>query len=742
MQCSIFATTTDCTIFTRNPGAGCYKTPRRPTRLAATFFSGIYKFYQAYGISGTDYGFSESVEMKAQAQRFCERTSHQGWWLTIFALLLACLPVRALTLTPEEQKIANYLVNASGQHRDRSQMHPDDRLIQVARARAMDMAKRNYFDHVNPDGYGPNYLVRQTGYQLPSFWSTSKSANNIESIEAGYMTAEDAWSGWMASSPHKTHLLALDSFYRDQTSYGVGHYYDAKSKYKHYWVVITAPPSPIATLTIATPAANARVTAPSVAVTGSVSGDQVFSSLQYRLEAPASTPGDWQTLPLPSGSGVGKFTASVSGLKPGLNTVRVRTMSSGNVAREMTRSVKLIIVKPLAVAVDGEGSVTAGFLGTTQRELGAPFTIVAVPKPGFIFSQWEGLPDGTDIYRQAQTVVMTEGLALTAHFVPDPYPALAAGYGGVFTDTTPAHASSGALFTKITSGGVFTGALFFSGQRLALRGKFNSQGDAVLTVPRAGLESLTLTLHIDTTGVDQQITGSITDGTVTLSLDAARSPSTTDPAQYHVRIAPSADTATPRGYGYATVIISANGLARVTGMLADGTPIAAASYLTNNAVPVYVPLVGGAGSLAGTITLTNGTAQATLDWHKPVRPGTRFPAAWDTQNAVDGSVYLPPTGTAATLSVTTATLQIDSPELDTLMTLSFNLGTAMRVTYPMQPPAGWRLSINPRIGRFVGAYVNPQGGARVFSGLVDQATSSGYGYALTPGQSAAVSFAP
>ena len=76
--------------------------------------------------------------MKAQAQRFCERTSHHGWWLTIFALLFACLPVRALTLTPEEQKIANYLVNSSGQHRDRSQMHPDDRLIQVARARAMD----------------------------------------------------------------------------------------------------------------------------------------------------------------------------------------------------------------------------------------------------------------------------------------------------------------------------------------------------------------------------------------------------------------------------------------------------------------------------------------------------------------------------------------------------------------------------------------------------------------------------
>ncbi len=687
--------------------------------------------------------------MNAQAKPYTKSAAHKGLWLLLFALLLGSLPVRALTFTPEEQKIANYLVNSSGQRRDRSKMHPDDRLTQVARARAMDMAKRNYFDHVNPDGVGPNYLVRQTGYQLPSFWSTSRTANNVESIEAGYMTADDAWSGWMASSPHKTHLLATDSFYRDQTSYGVGHYYDANSKYKHYWVVITAPPSPVMTLTIATPTAGARVTGQSVAVSGNVSGDAVFSSLQYRLEPPAATPGAWTELPLPSGTEVGKFTANVAGLKPGVNTVRVRTMSAGVVARETTRSVKLVILKPLNVAVDGDGSVTAGFAGTTQRELGAPFTIVAVPKPGSIFSEWTGLPAGTDTFRAAQTVTMTEGLSLTAHFVPDPYPALAAGYGGVFTDTSPAHATTGALFAKITSGGAFTGALFFSGQRLVLKGRFNSQGDAVLVLPRAGNNPLTVALHIDTTGVDQQITGSLTDGTVSLSLAAARGPATTTPAQYNVRLAPAADTATPgadaatpRGYGYAMVIVSANGMARISGMLADGTPIAAASFLTNNAVPLYVPLVGGTGSLAGTIAVDGSTAQATLDWHKPARPGTRFPAAWDTQNTLAGSVYHAPAGTDSALTAASATLQVDSPELDSLITLPFNIGLATRVTYPVQPPAGWRLAINPRNGRFAGSYVHPGAGVRVFSGLVDQPSSSGFGYSLAPAQSAAITFAP
>jgi uncharacterized protein YkwD len=225
--------------------------------------------------------------MKAQSIHASPPCGHRllwsvAWVLTITIILGFGAPqAQALTFTAEEQKLANLLVNASGQRRDKSQMRPDDRLTQVARARAMDMAKRRYFDHTNPDGEAANYLVRQTGYQLPSHYSTSRSGNNIESIGAGYLNANEAWSGWMGSSGHKTHLLANDSFYRAQTSYGIGHYYDSSSPYKHYWVVLTAPPSPVATLSIATPTSGARVTAPAVSVTGNVSGNAVFSSLQY-----------------------------------------------------------------------------------------------------------------------------------------------------------------------------------------------------------------------------------------------------------------------------------------------------------------------------------------------------------------------------------------------------------------------------------------------------------------------------
>ncbi len=167
------------------------------------------------------------------------------WLLRFIAalVLFANLAPRAsalVSLTSEEAEIVDLMMNSPGQRRAGIQLDPI--LTRVARERAVDMAARNYFDHINPDGNGPNFLVKQAGYTLPASWSTSRTANNIESISAGYGTAAEAWQAWMQSAPHKTHLLALDDFYVNQTSCGVGVVHDARSTYKVYWVVITAPP--------------------------------------------------------------------------------------------------------------------------------------------------------------------------------------------------------------------------------------------------------------------------------------------------------------------------------------------------------------------------------------------------------------------------------------------------------------------------------------------------------------------
>jgi len=143
-------------------------------------------------------------------------------------------------LNEQEEQLAALMINDPDQRRASLTCHPI--LAQVARERALDMVKRNYFDHTNPDGYGPNYLVRQAGYVLPSYYDTAPDANNIESLAAGYPTASAAWDNWTNSVDHRRHLLGETAFFAEQIEYGIG--YACGGQYGHYWVVITAKPGP------------------------------------------------------------------------------------------------------------------------------------------------------------------------------------------------------------------------------------------------------------------------------------------------------------------------------------------------------------------------------------------------------------------------------------------------------------------------------------------------------------------
>ncbi|MDW8068061.1 MAG: CAP domain-containing protein [Anaerolineae bacterium] len=162
--------------------------------------------------------------------------------LTPRAYLPLILKAPACSLSPQEAEVARYMMEHPDQQRPSLTCHPI--LARVARERAEDMARRRYFSHVTPEGYGPNYLVRQAGYVLPSYYDQALDANNIESIAAGYPSASAVWNGWMSSPGHRTHLLGLHPFFAEQIEYGIGYAYDPSSPYQYYWVVITAKPGP------------------------------------------------------------------------------------------------------------------------------------------------------------------------------------------------------------------------------------------------------------------------------------------------------------------------------------------------------------------------------------------------------------------------------------------------------------------------------------------------------------------
>ncbi len=140
-----------------------------------------------------------------------------------------------------EADLARILVEAPAQRRPR--LVRNAVLDSVARARARDMATRGYFDHVSPDGWGPNALVEAAGYRLPPEYDRRRTGNDIEAAAAGYGTARQAWGWFMRSPLHRTHLLGLDARGLAQTEFGIGYAWRPRSRYGHYWVVLIARPT-------------------------------------------------------------------------------------------------------------------------------------------------------------------------------------------------------------------------------------------------------------------------------------------------------------------------------------------------------------------------------------------------------------------------------------------------------------------------------------------------------------------
>jgi len=161
------------------------------------------------------------------------------WSVCLAALLI---PISALADNAAEAlRIISLAANHASQ--GRPILIRNTILMQAAQAKAEDILARNYFNHTDPSGVGPNRLAESYGYQLPAFYGQSLNANNIESLyaESGYgpSSADRAFESWLESPGHRSHLLAENSFYADQTHVGVG---VASAGGENVFVFLSAPP--------------------------------------------------------------------------------------------------------------------------------------------------------------------------------------------------------------------------------------------------------------------------------------------------------------------------------------------------------------------------------------------------------------------------------------------------------------------------------------------------------------------
>ena len=126
------------------------------------------------------------------------------------------------------------------------QLKWNDTLAAAAEAKAFDMANRNYFAHIDPDGKGMNYHIQQKGYSLLSSWTSNKSDNYFESISANNSTGIDAIKSLIKDSQtpslgHRKHLLGLDEWNASLSDIGIGFARrESGSTYQTYICVLIA----------------------------------------------------------------------------------------------------------------------------------------------------------------------------------------------------------------------------------------------------------------------------------------------------------------------------------------------------------------------------------------------------------------------------------------------------------------------------------------------------------------------
>ena len=127
-----------------------------------------------------------------------------------------------------------------------AQLQWNDTLAKVAEAKAFDMANKNYYGHVDPDGFGINHFISKAGYKLNPKWTQTKADNYFESLTANITTGEEAIRYLVKDSitpslGHRKHLLGLDSWNSTLTDVGIGFARkDSGSMYKTYICVIIA----------------------------------------------------------------------------------------------------------------------------------------------------------------------------------------------------------------------------------------------------------------------------------------------------------------------------------------------------------------------------------------------------------------------------------------------------------------------------------------------------------------------
>jgi len=504
-------------------------------------------------------------------------------------------------------------------------------------------------------------------------------------------------------------------------------------------------------ISITSPQRGVSLHSSAVTVTGTTSGDVAVARVYYRLDD-----GDWQ---LAGTSDNWKHWRA--GVTVPFGTHRVDAFAeSGLGTSSKTNSVAftcMVTSAPLVVEIDGAGIVNPNLNGQFLQ-LGKSYSMTAIPATGSTFRGWSGAVE-TNAARVV--FVMESNLVLQANFQPDLFYTGRGTYNGLFLAGEEMSPTNSGLFAlTLTGRGAFTGHVQLGLIRTAFAGRFDMDGNAEIVVPRRNLDPLIIDMQLMSDANTNLITGSVTvtnDNGWTAELNAYRAVfnAKTNPApiagKYTLAIfgelgAPGV----PGGDSYGTLSISPGGLIQFSGSLSDNTKISQGIPISEDGNwPLYVPLYGNHGLIAGWLTFTSmnsatGGITGTVNWYKPeVANATYYPDGFRVSSAVIGSSYVKPASGSPILNLNVgvgAVTFIGGDLTDTIVN-SVVLDAQNRVINFGANPMNLTFSLAN--GLFQGSVTDTNSLQKFpFRGVVLQNESSAAGYFLGTNQTGAVRLTP
>jgi hypothetical protein len=499
-------------------------------------------------------------------------------------------------------------------------------------------------------------------------------------------------------------------------------------------------------IAITAPAFRARFTSPTVTARGTSSDARGVAVVEYRLENAAGV-GEYQPA-----TGTTAWSASVSGLTAGSNTIRVRARDfSGNLSSAVERSFTYVVLSPFTALINGNGTVSPNRNGQAL-EIGRSYVMTGIPAFRHIFAGWSG---GITSPNAALALVMQSNLTVQANFVTNPFVVLKGAYYGLFGENNQGrnHDRSGYFTLALTERGSYSGSILMGSRRFAATGQFDWLGHSRLTLRPPGSNSVTVEMKLDVTNLTSRVEGVVGDGNWQAELTGYRAPtfagtnSSPSLGRYTLAIPGEHDPGQgPGGHGYGLVSVGRTGLMICTGRLPDGTVLNQAIPVSSDgSFPLFGWLYGGMGSVSGWVTFTNqaeSDLRGALNWIKrPVPTSRYYPLGFTNDIDAMGSRYIYSGTTQPVLNFTNGVVEFSFGNLIQPFTNDVRLSANGRVTNLSSNRL--TLGVTPTTGMFTGTATDPNTGRlAIFSGALLQKQNAGVGYFLGTNQSGRVTFRP